>query len=441
MTWSQADEMATERQALSQTGRPGVTIEAIITPSGSKHKGSSQTVTAEPSSWPMMAATEDHSNKGNSPDPSQEQQKGQIKNLSRIFALSKSNTNHNFHSQNNSRPLELEEEEITEDATVQYMESTYKKDKQNLMYVVKSGTAGGLAGCVAKTLIAPLDRVKILFQTGNPLFVKYTHKWNGLYEALKYIRSSEGGTGLFRGHSATLLRIFPYAGVKFIVYEQIRAQLIPSRDYETNLRRMLSGSLSGVCSVFCTYPLDVLRVRLAYESKVEPGHTPDRMRGRLWQAAKKIYHEPHAAHLPPISNFYHGFLPTVMGMIPYAGVSFWAHDTAHDIMRAKPLRHYAVDYDHPKANQLRVWAQLTAGGIAGLCAQTAAYPLEVVRRRIQVGGATGEYRRIMPTVRHIYAQSGFRGFFVGLTIGYLKVVPMFACSFFVYERAKTFLNL
>lgn len=337
------------------------------------------------------------------------------------------------------RHVELEEEEITEDATVHVMGTSYKQNKQNLSYVLKSGTAGGLAGCAAKTLIAPLDRVKILFQTGNPLFLKYTQHWSGLYEALKFIRSSEGGVGLFRGHSATLLRIFPYAGVKFIMYEQVRALLIPSPEYETNLRRMLSGSISGVTSVFCTYPLDVLRVRLAYESKV--GNAPDKMRGRLWQAAKTIYHEPHPPHLPPITNFFHGFLPTIMGMIPYAGVSFWAHDTAHDIFRSPLLRQYAVDHDNPRAHQLRAWAELISGGVSGLFAQTAAYPLEVIRRRIQVGGATGEYRRIMPTIQHIYAASGFRGFFVGLTIGYLKVVPMFACSFFVYERAKVFLNL
>jgi hypothetical protein len=48
------------------------------------------------------------------------------------------------------------------------------RDKQSFRYIVRSLIAGGIAGCAAKTAVAPLDRVKILFQTNNPHFEKYT---------------------------------------------------------------------------------------------------------------------------------------------------------------------------------------------------------------------------------------------------------------------------
>jgi solute carrier family 25 protein 16 len=62
---------------------------------------------------------------------------------------------------------------------------------------------------------------------------------------------------------------------------------------------------------------------------------------------------------------------------------------------------------------------------------------------MQVGGAVGDGRRlgITETARAIWLERGFRGFWVGLTIGYVKVVPMVAVSFYVYERAKGSLGI
>lgn len=50
---------------------------------------------------------------------------------------------------------------------------------------------------------------------------------------------------------------------------------------------------------------------------------------------------------------------------------------------------------------------------------------------MQVGGAVGDGHRlgIAETAGRIYKETGFRGFWVGLTIGYIKVVPMVAVSF------------
>ncbi|KAH7150118.1 mitochondrial carrier domain-containing protein [Dactylonectria estremocensis] len=328
------------------------------------------------------------------------------------------------------------------------------KRKQTFDYIWRSGVAGGMAGCAAKTLVAPLDRVKILFQARNPLFSKYTGSWFGVATAMKDIYRQDGMMGLYRGHSATLLRIFPYAGIKFLAYEQIRAIIIPRRSHETPMRRLLSGSLAGVTSVFFTYPLEVIRVRLAFETKRDG-------RSTLSQICRQIYHErplapatkgssaaDAAAALSTaprtgIFNFYRGFAPTILGMLPYAGMSFLTHDTVGDLMRSPTFSKYTtlpMKKDHPvgKPAPLRSWAELCAGGIAGLISQTASYPLEVIRRRMQVGGAVGDGRRlrIRETASMIFRERGISGFFIGLTIGYVKVIPMVAVSFYTYERMK-----
>lgn len=323
--------------------------------------------------------------------------------------------------------------------------------------------------------MGPLDRVKILFQASNPQFAKYTGSWFGVIRAMQDIYKGEGSRGLFRGHSATLLRIFPYAGIKFLAYEQIRAIVIKDASQETAVRRFLSGSLAGSISVFFTYPLEVIRVRLAFETKANT-------RISLPQICRTIYNE----QPPPIrastgvdtssvtraaatsleatsgaiirvtpssglANFFRGFTPTMWGMIPYAGASFLTHDTAGDLMRHPSIAKYttlpksqiALSRDPDKPAPLKYWAELATGGLAGLVSQTLSYPLEVIRRRMQVGGVVGDGHRLgmIEVARNIHRESGKRGFFIGLSIGYVKVIPMVATSFYVYERAKLWLGI
>lgn len=283
---------------------------------------------------------------------------------------------------------------------------------------------------------------------------------------MKDIWLQDGARGLFKGHSATLLRIFPYAGIKFLAYEQIRAHFIKNRSQETPGRRFISGSMAGMVSVFFTYPLEVIRVRLAFE-------THKGSRSTFRSICKKIYNErpqptihhpsnPVAAaavgvveNVAPrfgLANFFRGFTPTMLGMLPYAGASFLAHDTMSDLLRHPLLASYttlpgtqleATDTAEMKPAQLRYWAELSSGGFAGFFSQTVSYPLEVIRRRMQVGGVVGDGHRLgmAEVAKRILVERGWRGFFVGLTIGYVKVVPLAATSFYVYERGKYYLGI
>ncbi|CDS06614.1 hypothetical protein LRAMOSA09142 [Lichtheimia ramosa] len=331
-------------------------------------------------------------------------------------------------------------------------ESTRKT--RNMDYVMRSGLAGGIAGCMAKTIIAPLDRVKILFQARNPVFEQYAGTFSGVFKAARDIVKHTGSRGLFQGHSVTLIRIFPYAAIKFVAYEQYKAILMPIKSKETAARQFTAGSLAGVTSVLFTYPLDLLRVRMAYEVK-QTGKT----RPGLVSTVIQIYNEPAAARGMNVANFYRGFIPTVAGMIPYAGVSFWTHHLATELCRHHPIiSQWALlplDFDptspHLTAEQqrklnrlsLNTWAELACGGVAGLVAQTSSYPLEVIRRRMQVGGLLNPEMFVSfgDTVKDIYRVKGLKGFYVGLSIGYIKVVPMVAVSFAVYARMKTLLKI
>ncbi|KAI8340508.1 mitochondrial carrier domain-containing protein [Chlamydoabsidia padenii] len=317
-------------------------------------------------------------------------------------------------------------------------------------YAIRSGVAGGLAGCVAKTIVAPLDRVKILFQARNPIFEKYSGTLTGAFKAGREIVKTGGIIGLFQGHSVTLLRIFPYAAIRFVAYEQYRVMLMPTKQQETSTRQFMAGSLAGVTSVLFTYPLDLMRVRLAYDIK-----QPDKKRPGLIKTLEQIYNEPAASKRfggLHIWNYYRGFIPTVAGIIPYAGVSFWSYHIVTRFARFHPLAtpwtlaplDLTLDQqrilDKPP---LKTWAGLLCGGIAGLVGQTSSYPLEVIRRRMQVGGLLNpnNFVTFTDTVKEIYRLKGLKGFYVGLSIGYLKVTPMVAICFAAYEQMKQIMNI
>ena len=86
----------------------------------------------------------------------------------------------------------------------------------------------------------------------------------------------------------------------------------------------------------------------------------------------------------------------------------------------------------------RTMIDLGAGAIAGATSQTASYPFEVIRRRMQVGGILRPDRLIgfWETFGKVYKANGWRGFFIGLSISYLKIVPMTSVSYTTWEFLK-----
>jgi solute carrier family 25 protein 16 len=142
----------------------------------------------------------------------------------------------------------------------------------------------------------------------------------------------------------------------------------------------------------------------------------------------------------PILKFYRGFTVSLIGMIPYAGTSFliWGN------LRARFIPIPPKSPSNPDAKPPpRPVADLIIGAISGATAMTVSYPFEIVRRRMQVGGLIrpDQWVGFGETVRTVWMESGWRGFFVGLSIGFLKGVPMTAVSYATWEGMKRILEV
>jgi len=127
--------------------------------------------------------------------------------------------------------------------------------------------SGAFAGVFGKTLLAPVDRVKILYQVSAER--RYTI-WSALKTA-QNITQTTGVRGLWRGNGAALLRVAPYSSVAFTSFDIYKHELIArlGTEHETGAR-FLAGAMAGLTATAVTYPLDLLRARQAAHWGAEP---------------------------------------------------------------------------------------------------------------------------------------------------------------------------
>lgn len=147
---------------------------------------------------------------------------------------------------------------------------------------------GGIAGVCAKTAIAPLERLKMSFQLTTDTF---TVK-NGFQRLMEMCRN-EGVGSLWRGHSANVLRVAPYAGLHYAIHDATE-EYLRGTAINVNIVQMVSGALAGGGATLLTYPMDVLRVRVAFSGA---------SLGTAWKNA--------VSH----GGLYQGFLPTMLGKL------------------------------------------------------------------------------------------------------------------------------
>ncbi|XP_019369150.1 PREDICTED: mitochondrial coenzyme A transporter SLC25A42 [Gavialis gangeticus] len=282
--------------------------------------------------------------------------------------------------------------------------------------VLNSLMSGALAGAVAKTAVAPLDRTKIMFQVSSKRF--------SAKEAYRFIYRSylhDGIWSLWRGNSATMVRVIPYAAIQFCAHEEYKHLLGSYYGFHGKalppFPRFIAGSLAGMTATMLTYPLDMVRARMAV--------TPKEMYSNIIHVFIRISQEE------GLKTLYRGFTPTIIGVIPYAGLSFFTYESLKKLHA-----------DHSGRLQPYPVERLLFGACAGLIGQSASYPLDVVRRRMQTAGVTGHtYSSILLTMQEIIREEGLvRGLYKGLSMNWVKGPIAVGISFMTFDLTQILLR-
>ena len=283
--------------------------------------------------------------------------------------------------------------------------------------------AGGVAGAVSRTVVSPLERLKILYQVQSAGRSEYQLS---IYKALKKMYTEEGWKGFMRGNGANCIRIIPYSAVQFGSYSIYKrfAEETPGADLSP-LRRLICGGCAGITSVTFTYPLDIIRTRLSVQSASFSGLQREAKLPGMWGTGVKMYRTEGG-----FMGLYRGIIPTIAGVAPYVGLNFMFYES---------VRQYFTD---PGEKNPIWYRKLAAGAISGAAAQTCTYPFDVLRRRFQVNSMPGmgnQYKSIWDAVRTIVSQEGVLGLYKGILPNLLKVAPSMASSWLSFELTRDFL--
>ena len=256
---------------------------------------------------------------------------------------------------------------------------------------------GGVSAAVSKTIVAPIERVKLLLQVQDASStIKAEDRYNGIGDCFKRVINEQGFASLWRGNLANVVRYFPTQALNFAFkdfYKTIFNPYNPKTDPgKFFIGNCLSGGAAGATSLTVVYPLDFARTRLA----ADVGSGGDREFNGLVDCLKKIFMKDGPLGL------YRGFGISVVGIVAYRASYFGMFDTGKAMLFP----------DAKNANVLAMWAYAQ---FVTVSAGIISYPLDTVRRRLMMDSGRAEkmYNGTMDCFAKIARDEGPRAFFKG----------------------------
>ncbi|KAF7025689.1 hypothetical protein CFC21_037849 [Triticum aestivum] len=301
--------------------------------------------------------------------------------------------------------------------------------------------AGAISGGISRTVTSPLDVIKIRFQVQLEPTAKWgvlrrdvsgPSKYTGLMQATKDILREEGLPGFWRGNVPALFMYMPYTAIQFTVLHKLKTFASGSSRTEDHLHlspylSYVSGAIAGSAATVGSYPFDLLRTILA--SQGEPKVYPN-MRSALVDIVQTR----------GVRGLYAGLIPTLVEIIPYAGLQFGSYDTFKRSMMSWNRYRYGIEEDDSASS----FQLFLCGFAAGTFSKAACHPLDVVKKRFQIEGLkrhprygarieSSTYKGMYHALTEIVVKEGFGGLYKGLFPSVVKSAPAGAVTFVAYE--------
>ncbi|KAF9994664.1 mitochondrial thiamine pyrophosphate transporter [Entomortierella chlamydospora] len=315
-------------------------------------------------------------------------------------------------------------------------------------------------------------------------------RYRGVFSGMATIAREEGIKGLWKGNMAAEYLYLTYGGIQFLIYQQTKAflswtgELSARRAASLNLggtplylvhtianssaaQSFISGSTAGIMATACTYPFDLLRTRFAVQRDV-----------KVYTSVPQAFQ--HIFRKEGINGFYKGMSPALIQVIPYMGVMFGSYDALKQLAtwfktNSKIASLSQQNSKSELSKEIKSIGQILlgledmlCGATAGVISKTAVYPLDMVRKRLQIQGSDQQKAnmgvftssspssiksntipkavvQVLPTsawksMVQIVSQEGYLALYKGLLPGLLKAAPASAVTFLVFSQMGAFVE-
>jgi solute carrier family 25 phosphate transporter 23/24/25/41 len=293
------------------------------------------------------------------------------------------------------------------------------KQKGNFMDFLKNSLAGGIAAAISKTLTAPLDRLKTLYQTSFYGFDKHPGILRGLYEIFKH----DGFRGYFRGNFVNILKSSPELSLRLASFDLLKS--IFEKDANLNETKnsnkkgnlspgviFIMGAIAGIISSYAVYPLSVVKTRLT----AAPTGTYKGIADCFIKIAKNE---------GKIKPFFSGITASTTLIISGSGLSLMVME-----MMRNSYKNYYQKKEIPLSSLMIIGA-LSSGFTNFFC-----YPMQLVTTKMMMQGLKGEKASTLTLTIKIYRNQGFYGFYKGFFSLMNKVMLGNAISFSAYDKLQ-----
>ncbi|KNC54289.1 calcium-binding carrier [Thecamonas trahens ATCC 50062] len=247
---------------------------------------------------------------------------------------------------------------------------------------------GGFALGFSRFCVAPLERLRM------QMIVDST-KYKGTWDCFRSIYRAEGLAGYWRGNTVNMIRIVPQGAVAFVAKDFFKELFGGSSP--NSLQLALASMAAGATCMSAIYPLDLAR---------------------------------------GVAALYKGIGPANVWATVYYATSFWTFDT----LKAAYNEHVATD----EASKAGPMVGLGIGAVAGIASTTAAFPLELARRKLQMQGTGGrpvQYTGLTDVLVKVSKRRGVLSLFSGLKANLIKSPLGSAIAFWAYETVNKALDV